>query len=57
LPAMLSLRPLCRLARPNSVLNRTEFAIVMPRPYVRVIIDSEAPGPQASVAERRGAPA
>jgi hypothetical protein len=30
---------LFRLARPNSVLNRTEFAIVMPRPYVRVIID------------------
>jgi hypothetical protein len=47
----LSLRPLGHLASLNSVRIRTELAIVMSRAYVRVIIDREAPGPQASMAE------
>jgi hypothetical protein len=45
------------LASLNSVRIGTELTIEPSRAYVRVIIDIEAPGPQASVAERTCAPA
>jgi len=53
----LSLRRLGHLANLNSVRIRTELTIELSSAYVRAIIDTEAPSPQASVAERLGAPA
>ena len=52
-----ALRLLGCLASLNSVRIRTELTIEPSRAYVGVIIDREAPCPQASVAERRRAPA
>jgi hypothetical protein len=45
------------LASLNSVRIRTELTIEPSRAYVRLITGSEAPCPQASVAESLGAPA
>jgi hypothetical protein len=55
----LSLRHLGRLAgvNPVQIRTKTKLAIELLRAYVRVIIDREALCPQASVAERLGAPA
>ena len=48
---------LFRVASLNSVRIRKELAIELSRAYVYSIIDRGALGPQASVAERLGAPA